>query len=218
MGIEPQGLKPFAVLDNTDKESGGLSLKAWRDYDRASEPIVLEIATGGAARRIELQPSDLIRVKVTRSVGPTVEESEVMLGRGEASERLGVFVTNPHWGGGVSAERAMQALRAIAEAAGCRFETEMGQQAQGAQAGASASAALLTERARALGPIAEGEYRVLVIESNASVSHQDFRTLEEARAYADDAASEAGADERPIAKVLGPNFELLHDGKPYWLK
>lgn len=72
----------------------------------------------------------------------------------------------------------------------------------------------LTEMARERGPIAEGGYRVLVIESRGNVTHRDFAELERAVQYANDAASEDG-DRGPIAYVLDSGFAIVKRGIHY---
>lgn len=82
----------------------------------------------------------------------------------------------------------------------------------------SAATTFVIAQARARGPLVQGSYRVVVIEPNGTVSSQDYPTLEEAAAYADDAAAENSDDDRPVAKVVDASFQLVHEGKPYWLR
>jgi hypothetical protein len=59
----------------------------------------------------------------------------------------------------------------------------------------------LAERARALGPLPPGWYRVLILEANQSLTHWDSPSFQLARAYADEAAAEAGA-QAPVAVIF----------------
>ena len=56
----------------------------------------------------------------------------------------------------------------------------------------------------------------MVLESDLRRTHKDFRTLAEAKAYANDAASETD-DNPPLAYVYDSNFALVHEGRPYYL-
>jgi hypothetical protein len=77
----------------------------------------------------------------------------------------------------------------------------------------SPATSFFISQAREKGPITTGEYRAVVIESDASPSHQDFSSLAAACAYADDAASENSSDVGPVAKVLDSQFKVVHVGK-----
>ena len=70
------------------------------------------------------------------------------------------------------------------------------------------------EQARGHGPLARGAFRVVVLESDARFSVRDFTSLEDARAYADDAASES-ADAWPIAKVFDERLVVVHQGSSF---
>lgn len=74
---------------------------------------------------------------------------------------------------------------------------------------------LILERARARGRLNAGEYRAVVIEADARVSVKDFASIDEARAYADDAVSESGGHP-PVAAVFDSEFEVVHRGRPYY--
>ena len=74
----------------------------------------------------------------------------------------------------------------------------------------------LTEQARAAGPISPGGFRAVVIEPRLRTSYHDFGDLAEARAYANDAASEV--DGPPVAVVLDADFRILHRGRAYYLR
>lgn len=73
----------------------------------------------------------------------------------------------------------------------------------------------LIEKARALGPIRERRYRVMVIEGDLQTSNRDFEDLKSAKVYADDAASETD-DAPPVAVVLDDRFNVVHEGRPYY--
>lgn len=69
----------------------------------------------------------------------------------------------------------------------------------------------MAARARRAGRMAPGGFRVVVFEADASVTCRDFRRLEEARAYADDAASETEQGV-VIAAVFDEAGRRLHQG------
>jgi hypothetical protein len=68
--------------------------------------------------------------------------------------------------------------------------------------------------ARTFGPMSVNDYRVLVYEPDARVTSKDFPDLDQARQYADDAASES---ENGIVQALVLNGDLctLHVGRHY---
>ena len=72
----------------------------------------------------------------------------------------------------------------------------------------------LEDLARSRGPISPGHYRVLVIEHDDAVTHHDFDSLDRARTYATDVASEI--DE--LAKSCGiydDALNFLEHGRHY---
>jgi hypothetical protein len=73
----------------------------------------------------------------------------------------------------------------------------------------------IVEMARRRGPLFGGRFRVVTIESDDRVSIKDFDSLDGAKQYADDAASE-GADMPPVAVVLDDSFHVVHRGRPYY--
>jgi hypothetical protein len=75
--------------------------------------------------------------------------------------------------------------------------------------------AWIVEAARQRGPIAAGCYRAVVVESQGNLTHHDFPTLEAARLYANDAASEAEDHPAPLAYVLDDNFTIVDQGQHY---
>lgn len=71
--------------------------------------------------------------------------------------------------------------------------------------------------ARAGGPIEPGAYRVVA--STSTASHVDFPTLDAARRYADDVASEADYDQvPPSAYVFDSSFECVDIGTHYGIR
>ena len=68
--------------------------------------------------------------------------------------------------------------------------------------------------AAAAQPLAAGFYRVVVNEASARLTLRDFPSLSEAKAYADDVASEAD-DHRPLAYVYDSNLARVYTGRPY---
>ena len=76
-------------------------------------------------------------------------------------------------------------------------------------------AQLWVQKAKAPGPLEAGHYRVVVIESDLENTHLDFADLDEAKRYADDAASETD-DNPPVARVFDDAFEVVHRGRPYY--
>lgn len=64
------------------------------------------------------------------------------------------------------------------------------------------------------GPLAVGSFRVVVCEPDGRVTCRDFAALDEARSYADDAASEAEAGP-VVATVLDERFAVVHRGRHY---
>ena len=70
----------------------------------------------------------------------------------------------------------------------------------------------IAELARRAGPLATGNYRVVVVESDGNASWEDFTTLEPAHRYAEDAASE---EDGPLAYVLDSEFNLIERGTHY---
>ena len=72
----------------------------------------------------------------------------------------------------------------------------------------------LVDHARGAGPLARGRFRVVVVESDDRLTTRDFSDLDEARRYADDAASEAD-DLPPVAVVVDARFCVVHCGRPY---
>ena len=70
-----------------------------------------------------------------------------------------------------------------------------------------------TDEGRAIGPIEPERFSVIVIEPRSRISHHDFVDLAEARASADDAASEV--DGAPVAEVLNSGFTVVHRGRAY---
>ena len=75
------------------------------------------------------------------------------------------------------------------------------------------SGSFFIAQAREKGPIATGEYRALVLEADATPSHQDFSSLSAACAYANDAASANGSGQSHLARVLDSQFKIVHEGK-----
>ena len=75
----------------------------------------------------------------------------------------------------------------------------------------------LVEVARRQGPIPEGHFRVMTIETDNRLGCKDFDSRERAQQYANDAASEAD-DRTPIEIVLDRNLKVVHKGRPYYLK
>lgn len=75
------------------------------------------------------------------------------------------------------------------------------------------------ESARSFGPMDEGVYRVVVLESNLDWKHRDFPSFQQARTYADDAAAEEDDDgNRPLARVFDDAFQAVHVGRPYYAR
>ena len=74
------------------------------------------------------------------------------------------------------------------------------------------------ELAREGGTLADGRFRVVVLESNLSTKVHDFSSLEEATRYADDAASEIEEDHSPLAWILNSAFEIVDRGTHYALR
>lgn len=72
--------------------------------------------------------------------------------------------------------------------------------------------------ARERGPLAPGSFRVIVGEWNGKNSSHDFSNFEDARAHADDAASEAEEYPSPLAYVLDSAFNIVDRGKHYALR
>lgn len=68
--------------------------------------------------------------------------------------------------------------------------------------------------ARAKGPLPDGHHRAFVLGPRGYTAFRDFATLEEARRYADDVASEAH-DEPLLAYVLDGKFRLVARGTHY---
>lgn len=78
--------------------------------------------------------------------------------------------------------------------------------------------------ARAAGAMEPGSFRVIAVDRK--ITHQDFKTLQEARQYADDVASEADYDDVPPAAYIvdssyecidiGTNHAIRKDGKSAW--
>jgi hypothetical protein len=75
----------------------------------------------------------------------------------------------------------------------------------------------IIEKGRLHGPIPSGGQRVMVIECDAKITHHDFSNLEQARMYADDAASET-CDHPPLAIVLDDEFRVVYRGRPYYTR
>ncbi|MDQ7779763.1 MAG: hypothetical protein RDV41_08645 [Planctomycetota bacterium] len=73
----------------------------------------------------------------------------------------------------------------------------------------------MIEHARKRGPIAGGHFRVMVLEADLRTTHKDFTSLDEAKSYATDAASESD-DTPPIAVVIDSDFRVVFEGKPYY--
>ena len=65
-------------------------------------------------------------------------------------------------------------------------------------------------------PLTAGEFRVVVSDGVQPVCY-DCKTLAEAKAYADDVASEA-ADEPQLAFVYDSCFLRVYEGRPYYMK
>jgi hypothetical protein len=72
--------------------------------------------------------------------------------------------------------------------------------------------------ARERRPLAPGSFRVIVGEWNGKNSSHDFSNFEDARAHADDAASEAEVYPSPLAYVLDSAFNIVDRGKHYALR
>lgn len=69
-------------------------------------------------------------------------------------------------------------------------------------------------RARAAGPLSAGSLRVVVYEASGRVSTRDFDSPDDARRYADDAASEA-EDGVVLSFVFDASFRQIWTGKHY---
>jgi hypothetical protein len=69
--------------------------------------------------------------------------------------------------------------------------------------------------AHELGSVASGSYRTVVLESGGRVTHHDFASLESAKQFADDAASEDDNDSSPMAYVLDSEFSIVDRGRHY---
>lgn len=76
----------------------------------------------------------------------------------------------------------------------------------------------ITEKSRQRGPIRDGCFRVVTIESDARLSSKETDSLKEAQQYADDAASEADTNAAPVALVLNHKFEVVYKGRPYFAR
>ena len=72
----------------------------------------------------------------------------------------------------------------------------------------------IMQEARAAGPLAAGAFRAVVLESDLRLRHRNFESLDEAKRYADDVASE-GTEPAPLAWVFDCDFELVHRGRHY---
>jgi hypothetical protein len=68
--------------------------------------------------------------------------------------------------------------------------------------------------ARRGGPMASGNFRVVVFEADGRSACRDFGDLETARGYADDAASEI-EDGIVLADVVDERFQVVHRGAHY---
>lgn len=66
-------------------------------------------------------------------------------------------------------------------------------------------------------PLAAGRFRVVVSGGGAQPTCHDCKTEAEARAYADDVASEA-EDEPQLAYVYDSNLVRVYEGRPYYMK
>ena len=74
--------------------------------------------------------------------------------------------------------------------------------------------AFVDREARAAGPIAAGTFRVVAYAT--AITHHDFESLEEARRYADDVASEGDYDDAPPAAwIVDSNFKCIDIGRPH---
>lgn len=90
--------------------------------------------------------------------------------------------------------------------------------------GYSPAPEFVDREARAAGAIEPGSFRVIAVDRK--ITHQDFKTLQEARRYADDVASEADYDDVPPAAYIvdssyecidiGTNHAIRKDGKSAW--
>jgi hypothetical protein len=74
----------------------------------------------------------------------------------------------------------------------------------------------MMERAKKLGLIPQGQFRVVVIEEDLRVTSKDVGSLEEARSYANDVCSENDSGTPPVAHVFDDGFEVVHTGQPYF--
>lgn len=68
--------------------------------------------------------------------------------------------------------------------------------------------------AEAVGTVRPGEYRVVVLESSGAIRTRDFHTLEAARGYANDAASESD-EPAPLAYVFDDALRFVGRGRHY---
>ena len=74
--------------------------------------------------------------------------------------------------------------------------------------------AFVDREARAAGPIAAGTFRVIAY--TESITHHDFASLEEARRYADDVASEGDYENvPPAAWIVDSGFNCIDTGKQH---
>lgn len=75
---------------------------------------------------------------------------------------------------------------------------------------------IIGELARKRGPVPEGSFRVITIEADSTTGCRDFDSLEGAKRYADDAASESESGS-PVSAVLDETFQVVYRGRPYYL-
>ncbi len=77
---------------------------------------------------------------------------------------------------------------------------------------------ILRLRARDAGSMPVGSYRVIVQEPDDEITRRDFDSLDDAKDYANDWASEYTDDDRPaIAYVFDQELQVLHRGRPWWM-
>ena len=72
----------------------------------------------------------------------------------------------------------------------------------------------IRKTARSVGSLAEGAFRVMVLESDLRLRHRDFKSLDEAKRYANDVASESDVP-APLAWVFDSRFEVVCEGRHY---
>lgn len=76
---------------------------------------------------------------------------------------------------------------------------------------------LMLQQASAVGALAPGGYRVVVLEGDGRLTARDFDALTRAVEYADDAASEAEGN-APVARVFDHALRIVHEGRAFWAR